>query len=274
MYRWDVEVTPAEIRQAWTAIQNGDNPFSERQAGCGTVARFRDYRAASEDAAWFVGATGAAIQHRLDHGYAIDAKDVAMPGGSTEYVMPVVELDDETGDLLVDQVLSGEELYRADWSETVQPKSLTIRACIGMHAGTDAAVIGAYNEWILKIIDAAQRRGVSPDVELWIGVKGGIVRSPKDLMRVRIPLVKSGEMVDAAAWRAYLTPGAFRSLGFVALALAGDKIGRSLTAGLGAPTNTAWKITHEDGVLDIECPGGDVKFPEELLDQMLSEAGI
>jgi hypothetical protein len=185
--------------------------------------------------------------------------------------MAQVELDEETGDLLIDQVLSGEELYRAQWSDTPAPRSLTIRACIGMHAGVDAKIIGAYNEWLLKVIDAAQRRGVAPNVELWIGTKGGY--GGHGTLRARIPLVKAGEIVDATAWRAYLTPGAFRSLGFVALALAADKAGRALNAGMGSPTNKRWSVTLDGDVLEIECPGGASEFPEELLDQMLEAAG-
>lgn len=272
-YLHDVEVTPAEIRQAWATIQRGENPFSPRQAGSGTVNRFPDYRATETNA--FIGATGAEIQHRLENGYDVEAKDLSVPGGSEDYVMPQVELDEETGDLLIDQALSGEDLYRVQWEETVSPRSLTIRACIGMHAGTDAEVIGAYNEWLLKVIDAAQRRGVAPSVELWIGTRGGLMRnSDAATLRVCIPLVKSGEMVDATAWRAYLTPGAFRSLGFVALALGADKVGKGLNAGMGGPTNKRWGVTLEGDVLDIECPGGDVTFPEELLDRMLEEAGV
>lgn len=273
MYQWDVEVTPAEIRQAWAAIQRGENPFSPRQKSSGTVERLSDYRTTERSV--FIGATGAEIQHRLEHGYPVESKELSVPGGSEEFTMPQVELDDEYGDLLVSEILSGEELYRAQWQDTVAPRSLTIRACIGMHAGVDAKVIGAYNEWLLKVIDAAERRGVTPNVELWIGSKGGIMRAGDNAaMRVRIPLVKAGEIIDATAWRAYLTPGAFRSLGFVALALGADRAERSLNGGMGSPTNKHWGVTLDGDVLDVECPGGASEFPEELLDRMLEQAGV
>jgi hypothetical protein len=139
-----------------------------------------------------------------------------------------------------------------------------------MHAGVEAHVIGAYNEWILKVIDAAQRRGIAPRVELWIGSKNGFTgKGARESLTVRIPLCEPGEVVDVTAWRAYLTPGAFRSLGFVALALGADKTPRYLTAGMGSPTNRQWSVTFEDDVLDIECPGGAVSFPEADLDRML-----
>jgi hypothetical protein len=213
---YDVDVSPSEIREAWAAIQDGQNPFSGRQRTSATVRRLPEYRSASYS----------------------------------------------------------EDLYRAQWADTDAPRSLTIRACFGMHAGVDAKVIGAYNEWLLKVVDAAVRRGISPRLELWIGTKGRTFsgQGAGESMTIRIPLCEPGEMIDAAAWRAYLTPGAFRSLGFVAMALAADKTPRHLTGGMGAPTNSQWNVTFEDDVLDIECPGGANSFPEEAMDIMLEQA--
>lgn len=268
---YDVEVTPREVREAWTAIQEGENPFSGRQKSSATVYRLDDYRGTAVHD--WIGASGAQIQDRLDHGYHVEAHDVEV-GGTAEYAMPQILLDEDAGDLLVDQVLGGEDLYLARWDESEAPRSLTIRACIGMHAGVEAHVIGAYNEWILKVIDAAQRRGITPRVELWCGTKGQTFsgQGEGESMTVRIPLCEPGEMVDVTAWRAYLTPGAFRSLGFVALALGADKTPRRLTRGMGAPTNKEWSVSFEDDILNIECPGGAVSFPEAELDRMLEEA--
>jgi hypothetical protein len=193
-----------------------------------------DYRSTEHNE--FIGCAGTDIQHRLEHGYAVESKDLKVTGAAG-YSMPQVELDEEYGDLLVDQVLSGEDLYRCQWQETEAPRSLTIRACIGMHANVDAKVLGAYNEWILKVMDSAQRRGIIPRLELTIGTKNGFAgKGERESMDITIPLVEPGEVNDVTAWRAYLTPGAFRSLGFVALALGADKTPRHLTGGMGSPT--------------------------------------
>jgi len=270
----DIEVTPTEIREAWGAIMRGENPFSPRQAASMTVRLLDDYR--SPVANDWIGATGAEIDRRLNHGYDVETKDLQI-GGAADYSVPMVELSEETGDLLIDQVLSGEDLYRAQWEDVTVPRSLTIRACIGMHAGTDASVLGAYMEWVLKVVDAAQRRGFVPSVELWVGISGPFSGAgSRETLRIRIPLVNGGEVIDVTSWRAYLTPGAFRSLGFVAFALAADKTvtKRRLTLGMGAPTNRGWAVTRDGDVLDIECPGGARSFPEAELDQKLAEAGI
>jgi hypothetical protein len=267
---YDVEVSPADVREAWRTIQTGGMPFTGRQKNSGTVARFGDYRSA--DYNQFVGASGPEIQNRLDHGHEVEAKDLNVTGAEG-YSTPMVELDEETGDLLIDQVLSGEDLYRAEWSETEAPRSLTIRACFGMHAGVDAKVLGAYTEWVLKVMDAAMRRGIVPRLELWIAARGGFSgKGEAESMMVRIPLVEPGEMLDVTSWRAFLAPGAFRSLGFVALALGADQTPRYLNHGMGYPLNREWAISFEDDVLEIECPGGADEFPEQLMDELLETA--
>jgi hypothetical protein len=266
----DVTVTTGEIRDAWSEIQAGRNPFSDRQAKSATVLKLPRYRGATVDP--FVGASGSEIQDRLQNGYWPEGLEVELPGGAVEIAQPFVDLVEEDGDLILSQALGGEDLMYAQWEPTEAPRGLTIRACIGMHAGVTAKVIGDYMTWILKVVDAAERKGIAPDVELWIGTKNGFIDS-QDQMTVRIPLVKAGELIDAVAWRAFMAPGAFRSLGFVAFALGADKAGRRLNSGMGSPTNRDWKVEFADDTLDIECPGGAPSFPAELLDAKLEAAG-
>jgi hypothetical protein len=266
-------VTTGEIRAAWSEIQEGKNPFTDRQKSSATVRRLPDYRGAV--ASPWIGASGAEIQDRLQNGYYVDAADVTIPGGAVEIASPAMDLNEEEGNLLVSAVLAGDDFYRVRWDDLPARRGLKIRACIGMAAGASAETIGAYMTWILKVIDAAERSGVAPDVELWIGTKKGFL-SGHDRLTVTIPLVKAGELVDAVAWRAFLTPGAFRSLGFVALALGADKVKRGLNSGMGAPTNRGWAVDYSNEVLAIECPASASSFPADLMDRMLgeTEAGL
>jgi hypothetical protein len=88
-------------------------------------------------------------------------------------------------------------------------------------------------------------------------------------MKVVIPLVQPGEIVDETAWRAYLAPGAFRSLGFVAILLGADKLGRTLTRGLGYPTTASGASLARVTCWSITCPGSMDHFPESELDACL-----
>lgn len=275
MWTHDIEITPAEIRQAWGVVMDGSNPLSERQASSIMCTHNMDAWRSGRADQW-IGATGAEINDRLKHGYAVEAADVEIGGGQTDFTVPVMVWDEDEGDLCVEAVMAAEDAYRVQWQEEEAPKSLTIRACIGMHAGTLAEVLGAYMTWLLRVIDAAQNKGYTPSVELWIGTQGGFQRYGEETLRVRIPLVEAGQMIDVDSWRAYLTPGAFRTLGFLAIGLAADRTKgrRRLTRGMGSPTNVKWDVRLEDGVLEIECPGGDVSFPEEHMNEKLEQTGV
>jgi hypothetical protein len=275
MWSHDIEVTPGDIRRAWGVVMAGQNPLSDRQDQT-IMVRHNMNSWRSETVNQWVGVNGAAIDHRLNHGYAVEEADVEIGGGQTEFTVPAMLWDEDEGDLSIDAVMAGEDAYRVMWHEEEAPKSLTIRACIGMHAGTSAEVLADYMTWLLKVIDAAQRKGYAPTVELWVGIRECFSRFKDETMRVRIPLVEAGQMVDVDSWRAYLTPGAFRTLGFLAIGLAADRAKgtRRLVPGIGYPTNQSWSITLQDGVLDIECPGGAERFPEMSMNEKLEAVGI
>jgi hypothetical protein len=275
MWTHDIEVTPGDIRRAWGAVMAGENPLTDRQSATVMVS-FHMEQWRSEHVNEWTGVTGAVMDHRLNHGFAVDAADVEIGGGQTDFTVPVMLRDEEEGDLSIEDVIGGEDAYRVVWQDVEAPKSLTIRACIGMHAGTSAEVLGDYMTWLLKVVDAAVNKGYAPTVELWVGLKGCFQRFKSERMRVLIPLVKAGEMIDVDSWRAYLTPGAFRTLGFLAIGLAADRTKgtRRLTMGMGSPTNQEWGVELDDGVLYVECPGGSDRFPEQWMNERLEAVGV
>lgn len=267
-----VTITPGEVREAWATIRRDQNPFSDKQANTVVVSQHLSiYRGDVVDS--WIGGSGAQIQDRLEHGYTPEGEITADIGGSEDYLLPAPLLDEDEGDLLIDSVLSGEDFYRVEWSDQTAPKSLTIRANIGFSARVDSTELGRYMSWVLKVADAARRAGAVPTIELTITTGGSFVRS-HDRMQILIPLVAPGEVVDEVSWRAYLAPGAFRSLGFVAILLAADKLGRTLTKGLGYPTNKDWSVAQDGDILEITCPGSMEHFPEEALDEMLETATL
>jgi hypothetical protein len=271
MKRLQTTVTPTAIREAWATIQRDGNPFSARQKDSSLVRNLDRYRGHTVSS--FVGASGAQIQDRLDHGYTPEGEISADLSGAAEYVVPAPWLDEEEGDLLIDQALGGEDLYRVQWRDQDAPRSLTIRANIGFAGIVDAAELGRYMEWVLKVADAARRTGAVPTIELTITLGAAFVRS-EDHLQINIPLVRPGEVVDEVSWRAYLAPGALRSLGFVAVGLAADKFGRTINPNLGVPSNTSWGVTLEDDVLDITCPRMMDRFEEAELDGLLEAAQL
>lgn len=262
----DLTITTAEIRTAWDQIQAGRYPFTHQTSATQRLPRYRGTKVNE-----WIGASGAQIQDRLNNGHYVDVAQVELPGGDVEVGVPMVDLVEEDGELIVSQALGGEDLCFARWEEFEAKRGLTIRADITMSCGTGSDVMTQYMEWILSVIDAAERKGIAPSVELFMEV-GDLFGRGSGITRVRIPLVEAGEIVDVVAWRAYLAPGAFRSLGFVALWLAGDKLGKSCIGNLGYPAGDRWEVTHADDVLTIGCPKTASRFDREAMEAKLHAA--
>lgn len=264
-------ITPAQIREVWDVAQQPNGfPFHERQRTGGIARNVVRWRG---DSAW-TGTSGAQMQSWLRDGYFVaDADPITAPIGDADAYLPMVELFEEDGDLLIDQALNGEDLIYGRWENFEAQRGVTVRVNMGMAAGTDADVFDAYFAWVLRLLDSIERQGLSPDVELSFSAVSPFARKGSDdRIDVRIPLVKAGEVIDSVSWRAYLTRASFRMLGFAALALAADERKRTLSSGLGRPDNSGWTVSFEDDVLTIGCPNVGHGFPEEQMTAQLEAA--
>jgi hypothetical protein len=263
----EVTITPGEIRRAWDEIQAGQTPFTALQADSG-VQGYVDagtYRGSRVDP--FIGCSGQQMQEWLTNGYNPPAAgEPEVPAATAEISVPTVQWAEEDGDLVIAQALGGEDLAYLRWEEFEARRGLRIRACFGMTSAVRPEVIAAYYDWVLSVVDAAQRRGLAPELEIWkttarsFGTAG---RPDDDLLTVRLPLVGAGELVDAVAWRAFLSPGGCR--------LAADRIGRRLTETMGGSTGRKWTVTMDGDVLDIGANASARWFPREQMDAQLAQ---
>lgn len=268
-------VTTSEIRIAWAAIQRGECPVSKTHAKVLT-SRHLDLWRSSEPMSW-TGCSGAQINDRLQHGYAIEGDAPDLTIGSADYTTPMVELVEEDGDLLVDAALNGDDLFMARWEDYESKRGLTIRADIGFSASVDASMMATYTGWLLRILDTAERQGFAPDLELMIQTRSPYTNDPQNPVSgpvevIVIPLVKAGEIVDTVAWRAFLSPGAFRTLGFLAKGIVASRVKRTLTQGMGWPVSKGWTATLSDDVLTITANGQSDHFPEDQMTTAVDSA--
>ncbi len=264
----EVTITPSEVREAWRTIQEGRSPFRRKHPETLSENGLRVMR--GDRVLPWIGASGAQIQERLDHGYEVEGRAVKV-AGTSDASIPAMVWDDEEGNLSVDAILAGEDLYRLNWDSETEVKSLKIRACYGMAAGAEASVIGDYMEWVLQVMDKAISEGVLVTMELFLTSINPWTGAP-DRVTMTIPLVSPGSTLDVISWRAFMAPGAFRSLGFVALGLASDRLGRTLKKGYGRPGNSGWAVDFKDGVLEVGCPVTATHFPAEMMDALLETA--
>ena len=263
-------VTPAEIRLAWDTIQAGRNPLSGKQSALDRYVK-NNYRSKTVDP--WVGDSGTGIQHKLNNGYWPEGEEMPNLSGSTVTIdTPQVEWHEEEGELIYEAMLNNEELMFVQWDAMPQPKGMKIRACFDFNAGVRSEMIAEYFSWVLNVIERAEGLGISPDVELYIETQGSFQGHDSRHDMIVIPVVKAGELVDTVAWRAYLTQGGFRSLGFLALGLTGDKHGLSLTSGLGRATGDGWDVKLDGDVLTIHADGNASRFPKDEMNAKLEAA--
>jgi hypothetical protein len=259
-----VTVSTTELRSAWATIQAGRTPFGRRHPDM--ISMEPQYRDTSGDG--WIGVAGPEMSRMLDEGYEPEGESPLDLSGVAEISSPYMDLAEEDGDLMIEAALGGDDLPYVRWEDFEAKRGLTIRAVWEFNAGTPAKVISGYFAWILKLIDAAERQGLAPQVELVGGVKGAVDRE----FLISIPLVKAGELVDPVAWRAFFHGGGYRTLGFVSMALAAEKTGQTLRSGLGSAFGTRWDARFADDVLTIECPAHSRDFPEAEMTAKAAEA--
>lgn len=262
----NITITPTEIRDAWNELQTGGNPVPN-QANL-PIGRWKGDRVCE-----FTGCSGTQMNDRLRYGYTPENAPEINAQMGAEFNLPHTQLDEE-GMLLIPELLAGEDLYRVEWQDITCKRGLTIQANMAFNAGTSAQkIITQYLDWILAVMDAAVAQSVPANLDLVIKTNKSYRGINK--LTIAIPVVKAGDMLDVASWRAFLSPGSFRSLGFLAMGLTGEKIGKSLVPGLGYATGTGWDVIFksQDGILDIDvpaCPYGE--FPADDMTQKVQAA--
>lgn len=254
-----IEISPSEIKAAWDVLQKGDNPLPKQSALSYSMESWR-----GEQVNPWTGCSGTQMQKWLAEGYyPEDGAEADLSGfGAAEIETPMIEWDEDEGDLYIEAALGGEDMPYAQWEGFEAKRGMKIRACFDTNCGTKAEPLAEYFAWILRMIDLAEAKGIAPDVELFIYTEGSF-NGKSGRHYINIPVVKAGEIVDAVSWRAYLSKGGFRTLGFVALGLAAEKLSATLTSGLGRAVNEKWDVVVEDGVMTTFCPGHFDSFPAD-----------
>lgn len=270
-----------DVKDAWTtAVETGAFPTDKVRKG--DVNRIHTLEYATEQPDYvdekFIGASAREIATALREGVKPEHKtkvqSVAM--GDQEILTPQIELVEEDGDLLIDQVLGGEDLYYARWDHVPTNSGARLRILWNTLAHSKADVMNAYFDWSLSVIDALTAKGMAPSVELRSLSKGTFQgdRWEDDILSITYPLAEAGKITDSVAWRAFLSPGAFRTLGFLGYAMVAKREKFKLDSGLGRSQGTDFGVTYDpqDGILDILCPATMPRtFPAARMDAMLEE---
>lgn len=272
-----ITISTADIRDAWIKIQKSAPYLSDigRQSTFEREAMVSKWRGSRYDE--WVGCSGEQMQGRLVEGYR--PKDGETPDVNFS-AAPIHKrrfmANDEAGELQVDAVLAGDDyIYRAYTPREV-PRNINIVVDTCFSASTGEKVIAEYLEWVLRLIDALQQRGLAPGLELSIALTG-CFRTDKGRKDIRIPLVQAGEEIDPTAWRAYFSPGAFRTLGFLGIGIAADRAKQAVGFGLGMPdlhNEFRAEFDDETSTLYIVSPNSPHRFDSAVMNKLVEDAGI
>lgn len=268
----EITVTTTEICDAWNSIQKNGSKGLPTGGKAQSYHADGDWRADQKGSEW-IGFNGKQMADALNHGVWPEGGSTLNFDGDREIFTPRVDVDPEQGDFMYEERYSDNPFCR--WDSQPEARALKIRAEFTFDCSVKAEVLAAYNEWLLNAIDAAEAQGISPEVELTITVETPFKEDrAKEVYRIVIPVVQSGTLNDAVAWRAFLSNGAFRMLGFVAMGIAGTKLGRNTTGGLGYPTCSEWKadLSEDREVITIMTDGGARSFAPEKLNAVMTQA--
>lgn len=264
----EITISTSEIVDSWTNIMSGGD------IGHSALTRsVRSWRMGTMN--YWVGVTGKEMSKRLRNGY-IPPEDKTTPSfmdfGQVDVATPTLDLLEDEGELLVDQVLAGEDMPYVAWEPQEAKRGITVRISFDAAGSLESGAMADYFAWCLRVLDNIKRLGLAPTVELFITDDGSAFHENNPIM-VKIPVANAGEVIDSVAWRAFLSPGGFRTLGFLTLGLANTKNGSVMDDGLGRPAFLHWTCTFEDGVLTIGAPPSFRVFNSALMNDKLRACG-
>lgn len=270
-------VTTEEIRTAWNLIQ-GNLPFlssSSRQSTFEANALVRKWRGNVVNK--WIGCSGEQMQGWLAEGYYPSEGDIPEVNFSNAPVHKRRFVsNDEAGELQIDAALAGDDyIYRAYTNREV-PRNINVHIDTCFSASTNSRVIAQYLEWCLRLVEALQKRGLAPGLSLEIATQR-MFRERGDWENVVIPLSQAGEQIDSIAWRAYFTEGGFRTLGFLSMGIAGDKLGLTVSSGLGTPhlrSKFSVEFDEDTSTLHITSPNSPHTFNADEMNALVEAAGV
>jgi len=144
----------------------------------------------------------------------------------------------------------------------------------------EAHVIQQYGAWVAGLLGSLESSGYDIVVDLLIPLDHMIEDEPEVRTNIFIRVKRPNEVSDFTEWSGLFAPTGFRHLGFTAICLAGDKLGKRVQNELGDTIGgKTWGVDYdrEDQTVFItvnQRAGGSDAFPIERLNQQAIKAGL
>jgi hypothetical protein len=266
----DITLSFPAVRDQFVRLARGDTSGVRQSKMRQLSARWK-----SNDMARFTGARTEEVLGWVDNGYRPkDFKAATRPPVAPKRRR--TRFSEDEGELMVDLALSGHDRPFTQQYVT-RPRVAGFRVQIGLavNAGVDSQVIAQYGEWVAGMLQRFVSEGLDVAVDVKISLKGWIREDESRRDNILIRVKEAGAINDFRSWSVIFSPAGKRTLCFTANCMAADKIGKTITQGMGAPdAGKAFDVRYDPAarLLSVECPGSFKEFPAELMTAKLERA--
>jgi len=213
---------------------------------------------------------------------------------SAEYV-PMAQRNRPTwseepeGDLDIGRLYGGYDNPYLIQAEQEHKPGIRVQIEYAFACGVSSSTISQYGAWVAGLLASLETSGYDLVVDVWIPLDGLFQDRGKNHYHggirdnVLIRVKRENEVSDFTEWSAMFSPGGYRNLGFCAKLVAGDKIGKKCSSGLGMTLGgQTWGLDYdkEFSVLKVRVDqrghgmyGGN-SFPKDMLNKKGQELGL
>lgn len=196
--------------------------------------------------------------------------------------------EEPDGDLEMSRLYGGYDDYYLVPADVEKKPGIRVLIEFAFACGVSNSVIEQYGAWVAGLLGALEQTGYDLEVDMWIPLDGLFVDGGNDYGggirdNVLVRVKRQNEVSDFTEWSALFAPTGYRHLGFCAKMVAGDKIKKRCSSGLGMTLGgQGWNLEYdpEDSILKIRVDqrgagqyGGNT-FPKDTLNAKAVELGL
>jgi hypothetical protein len=164
--------------------------------------------------------------------------------------------NEEEGDIDVGRLYGGFDDYMMGPVEQKAKPGIRIQFGFCFSCGVSNEIIAEYGAFIMALIAGMESEGFELTVDALIAVRDPFVGENGVTNNLLVRVKRAGEASDSLNWSVLFSPVGFRVLGFEAICMAGDRLGKATNGHLGYPaTGHKWDLTydHETSTVTIMC---------------------
>lgn len=192
----------------------------------------------------------------------------------------------DDGDIDVARLVAGRDDYYLGSTKREARPSLHVQLEYAFAWTVGSGTIEAYGAWVAGFLASLEASGYDLVVDVWMPLNAVFAGQDRDddshtfRTNILIRVKRQNEVSDFTEWSALFSPTGYRHLGFTAIAVAGDKVGKRIQSYFGQTvTGKSWGVDYdrEDQTVMItvnQRAGGKDAFPVDRLNTQAAKAGL